>query len=281
MSCRSVINVLIAVATFLPSVCPAQISCTREGLKAATDLYVAAQSKGDPGGLPLATGLSYVENFKTVNLKTGLIHKTMKVDHHRSLVDTATCQTFSELIVTDKTEPYVVGTRMRVNHGLIAEIEILWTTTGYWLFNADDYLKYSSSEDWSVIPAARRDTRGALVAAAGAYLDAFLEKKTDLVPWGYPCHRTEGGMHTGKGLPSDTCEEGVPGGVNITNRHYVVDETIGAVVVFCTFGAGSADGIPGAPDTHLFRLNGGKIRYVHTLTHLLQANFRNRQDAPK
>ena len=65
--------------------------------------------------------------------------------------------------------------------------------------------------------------------------------------------------------------------MNITNRHYVVDETIGAVVAFCTFGAGSANGITGAPDTHLFRLNGGRIRYVHTLTHLLQSDFRSRQ----
>jgi hypothetical protein len=62
--------------------------------------------------------------------------------------------------------------------------------------------------------------------------------------------------------------------VNIANRRFVVDETIGAVVVYCTFGAGSAGGGSGAPDTHLFRVEGGKLRYVHTLTHLLQSNFR-------
>jgi hypothetical protein len=62
--------------------------------------------------------------------------------------------------------------------------------------------------------------------------------------------------------------------VNIANRHFVVDETIGSVAAFCTFGAGSANGGSGAPDTHLFRVENGKLRYVHTLTHLLQANFR-------
>jgi hypothetical protein len=51
-----------------------------------------------------------------------------------------------------------------------------------------------------------------------------------------------------------------------------VDETIGAVVAFCTFGAGNATGGSGAPDTHLFRVENGKLRFVHTLTHLLQAN---------
>ena len=45
-------------------------------------------------------------------------------------------------------------------------------------------------------------------------------------------------------------------------------------MVFCTFGAKNAAGGSGAPDTHLFRVENGKLRYVHTLTHLLQANFR-------
>jgi hypothetical protein len=149
---------------------------------------------------------------------------------------------------------------------------MLWTTTGYWLFNADNYLKYSSAEDWGTIAEGKRDSRAVLESAANAYLDAFLEGKGDLVPWGYPCQRTEGGMHTGKGAPDDTCQVGVPSGVNIANRHFVVDDTIGAVVAFCTFGAGGPNGGSGAPDTHLFRVENGKLRYVHTLTHLLQSN---------
>src|SRR5580704_14390497 len=113
----------------------ADVSCTREGLKAATDLYIAAQTKGDFSGLPLAKGLGYVENFKPMNIDEGLIKKAMKIDHQRSLLDTATCQTFTEVIVSDKASPYALGTRLRVNHGLIAEIEMMWTTTGYWGFN--------------------------------------------------------------------------------------------------------------------------------------------------
>ena len=264
--------IVLSGALLAPSTGLAQVACTRDGLKAATDLYIAAQSKGDTAGLPLATGLGYVENFKTMNINEGLIKTPMKIDHHRSLLDTSTCQTFTEVIVSDKAAPYALGTRLRVNHGLIAEIEMLWTTTGYWLFNADNYLKYSSTEDWSSIPAAKRDTRATLVSAANAYLDAFLEGKKDLVPWGYPCNRTEGGAHTGKGAADDSCDVGVPSGVNIANRHFVVDETIGAVVAFCTFGAGNATGGSGAPDTHLFRVENGKLRFVHTLTHLLQAS---------
>jgi hypothetical protein len=47
-------------------------------------------------------------------------------------------------------------------------------------------------------------------------------------------------------------------GVSLTNRRYVIDETVGAVSVFLTFES--------LPDSHEFRLEGGKLRYVHTLT---------------
>ena len=122
---------LIAGALLASSVSHAQVSCTREGLKAATDLYVAAQTKGDIADLPLAKGLGYVENFKVMNINDGLIKMAMKIDHHRSLLDTATCQTFTEVIVSKKATLYVLGTRLRVNHDLIAEIELLWTSTVY------------------------------------------------------------------------------------------------------------------------------------------------------
>ena len=265
--------VVLTGALLVPTPGFAQISCTREGLQRAVDLYIAAQTKGDTSGMPLAMGLGYMENAAPADLSTGLIKTPMKIDHQRSLLDTATCQTFTEVIVTNKEKPYVLGTRLRVNHDRIAEIEILWTTTGYWLFNADAYLNYATTENWGVIPAADRDSRTTLVAAANAYLDAFLEGKKDLVPWGYPCTRTEGGAHTGRGLPTDSCDVGVPSGVNIANRHFIVDETTGTVQVFCTFGAGGPNGGSGAPDTHLFRVENGKLRYVHTLTHLLQTNF--------
>jgi hypothetical protein len=246
----------------------------RGGLQRAVDLYIEAQTKGDTSGLPLAAGLGYIENMAPADIDEGLINTPLTIDHHRSLLDESTCQTFTEVIVTDAAKPYILGTRLRVNHDKIAEIEILWTTTGYWLFDADAYLEYSSAEDWGPLPAEERDSRGTLVAAANAYLDAFLEQKIDQVPWGFPCVRIEGGAYTGRGSPADSCEVGVPSGVNIANRRFVVDDVIGSVVAFCTFGAGGPAGGSGSPDTHLFRVENGKLRYVHTLTHLLQSSFR-------
>lgn len=251
------------------------VSCTRGGLTNAAELYIEAQTKGDKSLLPLAAnGGGYWENAVRFDIETGIINKALEIDHHFSIYDESSCQTFTEVIVTDAEEPYVLGTRMRINHDKIAEIEIVWTTTGYWLFDAEAYLQYSSTEDWGPLAVEKRSSYGELLSAANAYLDAFLEGKIDQVPWGFPCVRVEGGMYTGKGSPDDSCEVGVPAGVNIANRHFVVDEVTGSVVAFCTFGAGGPNGGSGSADTHLFRVENGKLRYVHTLTHLLQSAFR-------
>ncbi|MEO8308767.1 MAG: hypothetical protein ABI616_12085 [Pseudomonadota bacterium] len=256
------------------------VSCTRGGLQHAVNLYLAAQAKGDISELPLANGLGYQENMQAVDVKTSFLTKPLAITKSMSIFDQDSCQSFTEIIVTNKAEPYVAGVRMRVNHEKIAEIEVIWTTTGYWLFNADAYVEHSSVEDWGPIAPEKRDSRATLVKAANAYLDAFLEGKIDLVPWGFPCVRIEGGMYTGRGKASDSCEAGVPAGVNIANRRFVVDEVTGSVLALCTFGAGGPNGGSGAPDSHLFHVENGKLRYVHTLTHLLQSSFRGNAPPP-
>lgn len=254
------------------------LSCTRSGLQHAVDRYIAAQTSGDLSSMQLPANVGYWENMVLTDINSSIVTKPLVIDHHMSILDEDSCSSFTEVIVTNDAEPYVIGTRLRVNHDKIAEVETLWTTTGYWLFNADNYLQYSSTEDWGPLPVSMRSSRGTLVKAANAYLDAFLEGKIDEVPWGFPCVRVEGGMYTGKGSPDDSCEVGVPAGVNIANRRFVVDEVTGTVVVYCTFGTGTPGGGSGSPDTHLFRVENGKLRYVHTLTHLLQANFQGDDD---
>ena len=110
----------LCAALIVPALSHAEVSCTRAGLQEAVNLYIAAQTKGDTSGLPLANGLGYWENNAAADVKTGFLTKALKIDHHRSLLDTDSCQTFTEVIVTDKAAPYVAGTRLRVNHDKIA-----------------------------------------------------------------------------------------------------------------------------------------------------------------
>jgi len=44
-------------------------------------------------------------------------------------------------------------------------------------------------------------------------------------------------------------------------RRYVIDESIGSVQVSCQF-----DSLGAWPDSHEIRVEGGKVRYVHTVT---------------
>jgi hypothetical protein len=269
------VSMALASALLAPAVSHAQISCTREGLKAAADLSIAAQSHGykrhtqgpitasavPPGSgfladLPVSGRMSYVENFDTA-LRSRLIDKPLKIDRHLSLLDTARCETYTEGLVSDKADPYALGTQLRLNErGVVTEIDMIWSAPGYRGFDIDGYLKNSSAEDWGAIPAARRDTRATLESAANDYLDALLAGKADVTPWGFPCN--------------GSCRVGVPAGtVNIANRRFVVDETMGAVAVLCTFGVDPASGRIRTPDAHLFRVENGKVRFVHALTHLL------------
>src|SRR5262245_14664116 len=93
-------GIVLTGALLVPSASSAQVACTREGLQRAVDLYIAAQTKGDTSGLPLPMGAGYMENAANADINTGVIKKALKIDHHRSLIDPSTCQTFTEVIVT-------------------------------------------------------------------------------------------------------------------------------------------------------------------------------------
>ena len=58
----ALMSVVLTGALLVPTAGFAQVSCTREGLQRAADLYIAAQTKGDTSGMPLAMGLGYMEN---------------------------------------------------------------------------------------------------------------------------------------------------------------------------------------------------------------------------
>src|ERR1700761_8139760 len=138
---------------------PAVQACTRNGLEVMAKKYIAAQSKGDPSLLPHSAATHYVERGEPADLDHGILAKPLKIDFHRNLVDTRTCQTFTEVIVTDPSHPYVLGTRLKIDKRKVTEVETLVTDKHDWLFSAKNDLKYSPGEDWSIIPPSARDGR--------------------------------------------------------------------------------------------------------------------------
>lgn len=71
MKCTTLVYLSLALcgALLTPALSHAQVSCTRGGLQHAVDLYVAAQTKGDIAGLPLATSVGYWENIVPADIR--------------------------------------------------------------------------------------------------------------------------------------------------------------------------------------------------------------------
>lgn len=248
------------IASLFGLIAPSLAQCTYSQLQQLSANYVASRASGSISAFSSAI---YTENSKPATLSTSVLAQPLRIDNNRSLHDTVACATYTELIITNPAHPYVIGTQIHwTQAGEASQIETLITDAGDWLFNATGTLTWARREDWSTIPEAKRDTREVIKAGADAYLDLFSEKST-VVPWGTPCARLEGGIYTGQGLPTDSCNLGVPSRVvYMTNRRYVIDETVGAVDVFLSFGGCST----GRPDSHEFRLENGKLRFIHTIT---------------
>lgn len=239
----------------------AQAGCDRAQLQSLADAYVAAQSAGEGFRVPMAEWVQYRENYALSSMTYGGVLATPhEVDWYRAHLDTLTCAIFVELVVDDPASPWVLGTRISTRGGLVTRYDVVTTTTGDWLFDAARTRYYAEAEEWSEIPEAQRNTRAEIIAAADSYLDKFSDP-TVTVAWGTPCARLEGGIYTGRGLPTDSCDVGVPSGVALVERDYIVDEALGSVAVRLRFG-----GPEGLADAHIFRIENGLIRYVHTIT---------------
>jgi hypothetical protein len=260
------IRVLASVALLATSaaIVRAEVPCTRSMLEAATASYVAAQTAGDPSRMPLAETVEYRENMTATTKEKGLWSTALSVAFHRSIHDVPRCRTFTEVIVTEGGHPYVLGTRLTVADGKVTEIDSLVSDEDDWLFNAEDYLKYSKAEDWPILAPDDRVSRQDLVDAANQYFDFVFLDGGIRPPWGTPCARLEGGAYTNaENEHKDTCQIPEPlGELFIVNRTFVVDEEMGTVNVFCRFG----DSREGMPDSHLFRLVNGRFRWIHTIS---------------
>ncbi len=237
-----------------------QVGCDREGLQAAVDTYLAALQGGDTALMPLAAAATYSENLRDYSFGEGIWQTALPVSFSRSFLDVQECQTFTELFVTEGATPYVIGTRLAIEAGEITAIESIVTGSEDWNFDAEAYQTCSESEDWSLVPAAEQSPREVLIAAGEAYFAVFSDASAE-VPWGSPCYRLEGGAGCTPSMAamSQSCNVGIPDGITFTGTHWVVDVDMNTAVGITKFGGA-------LPDTHMFRLSNGKIRFIHTLT---------------
>ena len=237
--------------------------CTREGLLAAANSYIAAVTAGKTDGLKLsATNFTYQENNKPADLAKGVLSQPLKIDLNRTTADTVACASYTMLISSGGAKPYVLATQIRHpgdDTTTISMIDTIAATTGSLFFNAKRTLELVSKEDWSPLPVDQRPSRELLKRFGDAYLDMWTDARAaDSIAWGTDCERVEGSQLTrpcGASLPRGGSAK------NNGNRRYVIDETVGSVDILCSF-----DSLGSLPDSHEVRVEGGKVKYVHTVT---------------
>jgi len=233
--------------------------CDRATLQMLADKYVQAQEEGLPLRIPMGNWVTYTENGALSTMSQGVLSTPLKVTWHRALLDEKQCKVYLEMVAADGDHPHVIAVQFNGFGGNGNNFNVIDTDKGDWLFDATYTQKYAQMENWSEIPPDKRETPDQLKAAADAYLDYFKDKSVK-VPWGTPCDRLEGSAYTGKGTPQDSCNVGVPQNIAMADRQYVIDPSIGAVDVFLKMGP------EGRPDSHVFRIEDGKIRFIHTVT---------------
>lgn len=260
-------SVFLVGAAFAPA---AWADCSRQTLQKLADTYVQAQKEGKPAALPLAARSSYAENDKAMDIAKGVLAQALTVDFTRNILDTKQCAAFTELVAATHSHPYVIYTRMEATEdGKVSKMESVVTDEGDWVFGATQYLEGTRAEKWDEIPAGKRDSREVIQAGIDAYLNNW--GNPDLpVPHGTPCARLEGRLNTGTRNPAgQNCTMGAfPQRLNVTNRRYVIDETIGAVAIFHNFPwlDATVPVDPGTQAAHMARVEGGMNRYIHEIT---------------
>jgi hypothetical protein len=227
--------------------------CSRAQLQQATDTYLAAVKSGG-GALEVGT---YTENFAQSTFKGGIHSKPIKVSLAHSLLDTTECATFHEIMAHQNTPPMVIGTQIRYTGGKITKLETVYSTNSLGMF-PNPSLTYShiSKEVLNPIPPEKRDSRALLKGIADQYFNKFSNGSIQ-VPHHTPCERIEGSMRV-----TPDCTSGIMSapGRKMTNRRFVIDEEQGTTSVFLWFNGEGA-----TADGHTFRIEDGKLRYVHAI----------------
>lgn len=232
---------------------PTSAGCSRDFLKAGIDSYFGALEKHDASSLPQAPGVKLTENGMTVQLGEGLWKTAGAAKLKRSALDTETCSSVTESVVTENGTDIVVGLRLKYLERKLSEIESIVVRKGDYTSNPMTLLG-TASDDWeTVLPTDQQSSRETLSKIMDMYFTAF--------PMGgcmfaSDCVRYENGFTPGKCSLGLSCSESGAGRVVMKTRLIVADVDAGIVVGFTMFQGQYTD-------FHMFKVRGGQVHGVH------------------
>jgi hypothetical protein len=167
---------------------------TRERLEALLDRYVEALASRDARALPLAPTVRFTENAQEIALDEGLWATATAVSQHQiRFVDSETGQAALMAEVFEHGEPACLSMRLKVEQGLITEIEQFVVRSRMSLFNPDGFVRESLFRE---IEPANRASRALLQQIPHRYFDGIERDDGGIIPVTDDCLRLENGVQT-------------------------------------------------------------------------------------
>lgn len=230
-------------------------SCDRTCLEGMLSNYLTALAAHDPGRLPLATNVKYVENDQPLALGTGEWQVAGAPGKYRHVfADPKTGQVAAITTIMEHAVRVIYVVRLKLANGKITEIETQITRDP---IGAARYEKMGQPEHvWlEAVPPAERISRALLISQANKYYTGMERNnpKGDYSFFDKDCNRLEDALQTTNvktgdayGHSNDTafaslgCEAQFQTGflgfvTKIRERRFLVDEERQAVLAFTTF----------------------------------------------
>ena len=275
---------LLVFASSLASAGPATAAdCDRACLSGFIDRYLAALSKHDPSGLPLAPNVRFTENGTVKRPGEGLWQSaTTVVTRREVMADPVAGQAAFWGVLDEQGAPVMLSARLKIVDQKVTELETIVARKGsHALFMPDAFGNAPPAFNQPLEPV-QRVSRERLIAAADGYFEGLEKHNDKLVPSAVECNRFENGQQmTNRGgtITPRACATAVNGLAHIKrvyNRRYdIVDEERG--VVFSTIMFDIPTDATATPPregrmlllSEVFKIVGGEITRIETVMHNL------------
>ncbi len=185
----------------------------RDGLLKLADNYFAALVAHDPGRMPFAANVRFVENLKRTRVGDGLVWKTassVPTTFKLVIPDPYSQEVGGIVVLGNGKDPTELGFRLKLDNGRIVEAEhLVQGARGGGPLNAG--LQKVRAPMLLKVPYEYADSRGRLLHIAASYYDALDNNNGYLAPFAADCERHENGMRTApNGGPSLSSGTGGP-----------------------------------------------------------------------
>lgn len=183
---------------------PVDLPCERACMEHLADRFLTALAARDATILPLAPDARYTENGQAMGFDNGLWQTASKVGAYRHVfADPASGQLALFSTMDENGRGMTMGTRLRLEHGLIAEVELVTYRTGSGpAWNDAGYAQLEEMKTprplWTeAVPVRQRRSRQELVAIANRYFEAIENNDgKGYYPFTDDCDRLENGTYT-------------------------------------------------------------------------------------